>query len=142
VTAASTFADAPQRVYWEITRACGLACRHCRARASPFADPEELDTSEGVRLLRDLASVTPQPKVVLTGGDPLTRGDLFELVATARARSPEIPVFFVTSRPRLALRWRGWIGPAPRILGKPLDYAELVREIVLHIADRGAANDG
>src|SRR5581483_9133095 len=45
------FGNAPSRVYWEITRACDLACRHCRAEAVPTRDPRELDTAAGLRLL-------------------------------------------------------------------------------------------
>jgi radical SAM protein with 4Fe4S-binding SPASM domain len=73
------------RVYWEITRACGLACRHCRAEAATRRAPEELSTAEGRRLLAQLAAADPKPHVVLTGGDPLERPDLFELIAHARA---------------------------------------------------------
>jgi MoaA/NifB/PqqE/SkfB family radical SAM enzyme len=73
-------------VYWEITRACGLACRHCRAEASPSADPNELTHDEGLALLERVASFgDPKPHIVLTGGDPLERSDLFELVAYARS---------------------------------------------------------
>jgi len=78
------FADAPRRVYWEITRACDLACLHCRAEAAPCADPRELGTERGKALLRKLAAADPKPHVILTGGDPLKRADLFELIATAR----------------------------------------------------------
>ena len=75
----------PQRVYWETTRACDLACRHCRAEAAPDPDPAELTTAEGRRLLERLALFgEPLPHVVLTGGDPLKRKDLFELIAAAR----------------------------------------------------------
>ncbi len=82
---AAVFAERPQRVYWEITRACDLACRHCRAEAAPEPDPDELTTAEGRRLLQRVAAFgEPLPHVVLTGGDPLKRRDLFELVATAR----------------------------------------------------------
>lgn len=73
------------RVYWEITRACGLACRHCRAEAATHRAPEELDTQEGFRLLEQLAQGEPKPHVVLTGGDPLERPDLFDLVAKGRS---------------------------------------------------------
>lgn len=76
----------PQRAYWEITRACDLACRHCRAEAAPDPDPTELTTAEGSRLLQRLAAFgEPLPHLVLTGGDPLKRKDLFELIAAARA---------------------------------------------------------
>lgn len=77
-------AEAPTRVYWEITRACALACRHCRAEATPGADPAELDHAAGLRILRRLADADPKPHVVLTGGDPLERKDLFALIEAAR----------------------------------------------------------
>lgn len=79
------FDRAPQRIYWEITRACDLACRHCRAEASPVADPSELSHEEGMRLLEQLATFSdPKPHVILTGGDPLKRGDLWDLIARGR----------------------------------------------------------
>jgi MoaA/NifB/PqqE/SkfB family radical SAM enzyme len=81
-----SFESAPRRIYWEVTRACSLACRHCRAEASPEAAPNELSAEEGRRLLEQLAAFgDPQPHLVLTGGDPLARPDLFDLVARARA---------------------------------------------------------
>jgi radical SAM protein len=78
------FASAPSRVYWEITRSCDLACRHCRAEAAPHCDPGELSTEAGLRLLRQLAAGEPRPHVILTGGDPLKRADLFQLIAAAQ----------------------------------------------------------
>jgi radical SAM protein len=75
------FARAPHRVYWELTRACDLACRHCRAEAIPQRDPRELSTAEGRRLLEALVEFgSPSPHVILTGGDPLKRPDLWELI--------------------------------------------------------------
>jgi MoaA/NifB/PqqE/SkfB family radical SAM enzyme len=82
MTARYSFAHAPMRVYWEITRACGLACRHCRAEAATHRAKEELDTEEGFRLLEQRAAGSPKPHVVLSGGDPLERPDLFELIAS------------------------------------------------------------
>ncbi|RYV53020.1 radical SAM/SPASM domain-containing protein [Pengzhenrongella frigida] len=77
--------DASERpfiVIWEVTRACQLACTHCRAEAIRSRNPLELSTAEGKRLLDELASFgTPRPLVVLTGGDPFERPDLPELVA-------------------------------------------------------------
>lgn len=71
-------------VYWEITRACALACRHCRAEAVPGADPMQLTFDEGVAFLSQIAEFgQPMPQLILTGGDPLTRPDLFELIAEA-----------------------------------------------------------
>ena len=85
--------DRPLRVYWEITRACDLACRHCRATANPNADPDELTTVEGLHLLEQLASFgEPRPHVVLTGGDPLKRSDLFKLIDAARGLGLRVSV--------------------------------------------------
>ncbi|MGO8996792.1 MAG: radical SAM protein [Polyangiaceae bacterium] len=86
------YENAPTRVYWEITRACALACRHCRAEATPCADPRELDHAAGLKLLRSLAAADPKPHLVLTGGDPLERSDLFELIAAARALGLQVSV--------------------------------------------------
>lgn len=72
--------DAPVRVYWELTRACDLACRHCRAQAQPRREPDELGTSECERVLHRLAAVSPRPHVIFTGGDPFKRPDLLRLV--------------------------------------------------------------
>jgi radical SAM protein len=68
-------------VIWEVTRACALVCRHCRADAQHRRDPHELTTGQGKELLDDIAGFgTPYPIVVLTGGDPFERPDLAELV--------------------------------------------------------------
>jgi radical SAM protein len=76
---------APFLVYLEITRACDLACRHCRAEAIPWRHPEELSTTEVRGLLEDLGRFPRRPHLVITGGDPLKRPDLWEILATARA---------------------------------------------------------
>ena len=79
------FDDAPILVFWETTRACELACLHCRAEAMPEPAPGELTTSEGCRLIEQLAGFGPRPPVlVMTGGDVMSRSDLVELVAAAR----------------------------------------------------------
>src|SRR6516225_9100120 len=88
-----SFEWAPLRVYWEVTRACSLACRHCRAEALPRAEPDELTPEEGRRLLERLAAFgDPPPHVILTGGDPLERADLFDLIAYARSLGLEVSV--------------------------------------------------
>ncbi len=82
----TAYDTAPLRVYWEVTRACDLACRHCRAEAAPEPDPAELTTGEGLGLIDRLATFgPPAPHLVLTGGDPLKRPDLFVLIERARA---------------------------------------------------------
>jgi MoaA/NifB/PqqE/SkfB family radical SAM enzyme len=80
------FSRAPFIVIWEVTRACALACVHCRADAIARRDPAELTTEEGFRLIDQIASFgQPSPVLVLTGGDPMWRKDLTELVGYASA---------------------------------------------------------
>ncbi len=74
------FNQAPFIVIWEITRACDLACHHCRAEAVPAADPQELSTDEGLRLLSRVREEFGPVLFVLTGGDPLKRRDLHPLI--------------------------------------------------------------
>ncbi len=73
---------APFTVAWEITRACALACRHCRAEAQPRRDPRELSTDEGFRLIDDLVAIG-RPILIITGGDPMMRPDLFDFIGYA-----------------------------------------------------------
>ncbi len=77
------FEKSPFLVIWEITRACDLACRHCRASAQPHRHPLELTTQEGFRLLDEIRQFG-RPLFVLSGGDPLKRDDLFDLIAYAK----------------------------------------------------------
>lgn len=79
------FEQAPFLLIWEVTRACALACRHCRAAAEDRRDPKELSLEEGMRLLDDTAAMGT-PIVILTGGDPLQRDDLEELIAHGKSR--------------------------------------------------------
>ena len=73
-------------IYWEMTQACALACRHCRAEAIATAHPEELSFEEGVAFLHQIRDFgEPLPQLILTGGDPLARADLYELIDEARA---------------------------------------------------------
>jgi AdoMet-dependent heme synthase len=73
---------APRNVYWETTIACDLACQHCRADAIHQRDPLELTTAEGHALLDDIRTMGSM--VILTGGDPMKRPDLFDLIAYGR----------------------------------------------------------
>ena len=68
------FDRAPFLVIWEVTRACALACVHCRADAIARRDPRELTTEEGCRLIDQIVEFgDPPPLFVLTGGDPMRR---------------------------------------------------------------------
>jgi AdoMet-dependent heme synthase len=77
------FNERPFIAIWEVTQACDLACVHCRASAQPLRHPEELSTAEGRQLIDQIASLKV-PVFVLTGGDPIKRPDLFELIGYAR----------------------------------------------------------
>lgn len=71
----------PLIVIWEMTQACPLACRHCRAEAEPSRHPGELTTDEARALMAQVVELgSPPPIFVLTGGDPFQRPDLLELV--------------------------------------------------------------
>lgn len=77
------FNERPFIAIWEVTQACDLACVHCRASAQPDRHPMELSTEEGKQLI-DQISALKVPVFVLTGGDPIKRPDLFELIDHAR----------------------------------------------------------
>jgi len=83
------FEQAPFLVIWETTQACALACRHCRASASPGRDPGELTTEEGKRVIREVVEMGT-PLLVLSGGDPVNRPDLLELVRYGKAQGLRI----------------------------------------------------
>jgi radical SAM protein len=79
------YSKTPLNIYWEMTQACALACKHCRAEAMPDAHPDQLSFNEGVGLLRQIPEFgEPIPHLILTGGDPLERPDLYELIDEAR----------------------------------------------------------
>jgi len=76
------FDERPYIAIWEVTQACDLACMHCRACAQPKRHPLELSTDEGKRLIDQIGEMKV-PVFVLTGGDPIKRPDLFELIEYA-----------------------------------------------------------
>jgi radical SAM protein len=83
------FNERPFIVIWETTQACDLACVHCRACAQPVRSALELNTAEAKRLIDDVAELAV-PVFVLTGGDPLKRPDIFELVQYASSSGVRI----------------------------------------------------
>ena len=76
------FNQAPFTIAWEVTRACAYACVHCRADAMHKPDPDELTTEQSFALINHLAEFG-SPILVFTGGDPMMRRDLFELIGYA-----------------------------------------------------------
>lgn len=76
------FDERPFLVIWEATQACDLACVHCRACAQPLRNPMELSTDDAKKLIDDIAEMQA-PLFVISGGDPLKREDVYELVRYA-----------------------------------------------------------
>ncbi|MDE3201025.1 MAG: TIGR04053 family radical SAM/SPASM domain-containing protein [Acidobacteriota bacterium] len=83
------FDEKPFIAIWEVTQACDLACVHCRASAQPNRHPLELTTEEGKNLINQIAEMEV-PVFVLTGGDPIKRPDLFELIRHACERNVRV----------------------------------------------------
>jgi len=79
------FDVSPFIVIWEVSQSCDLACLHCRANARTYRDPLELTTLQGYGLIDDIKEFG-SPLLVLTGGDPLKREDLYDLIAYSVAK--------------------------------------------------------
>jgi heme b synthase len=74
----------PRLVAWEITRGCNLNCVHCRAAAERGPYPGELGRDKCFQILEEIRAVG-YPIIILTGGEPLLRGDVFDLAAHGTA---------------------------------------------------------
>ncbi|MDR2850623.1 MAG: heme b synthase [Desulfovibrio sp.] len=72
-------------IAWEVTRSCNLACKHCRAEAHPHPYNGELSTTEAISLI-DSFSQVGSPIIIFTGGEPMLRPDIYDLVAYTRAQ--------------------------------------------------------
>ena len=75
----------PRLIFWELTTGCNLRCIHCRASASELMSPDDLTTSEAFGVVDQIAEYAPFI-LVLTGGEPLWRTDVFDIAAQARGR--------------------------------------------------------
>ena len=76
---------APFLAIWETTQACDLTCKHCRASAQPLSHPSQLTTAEATNLIDQIAEMQV-PLFVFTGGDPLKRPDIFQLIRHAASK--------------------------------------------------------
>jgi AdoMet-dependent heme synthase len=84
----------PYVISWNLTYRCNLACEHCYLDAGPkplvgtenFADRSELGTEECFRVIDDIAAFAPECLTILTGGEPLLRRDILEIVRRAAER--------------------------------------------------------
>ena len=84
------FGQAPLMFYYEVTQACDLICKHCRASAQESAHPEELTTDQAMALIDQVTTFPRQPVMVMTGGDPLKRPDLLQLIRHATAAGLQV----------------------------------------------------
>lgn len=75
-------------IAWEVTAACNLACEYCRASASATPDEAELSTEEALGFIDEVAPL--KPMIILSGGEPLLRPDLFELAEYATNRGVRV----------------------------------------------------
>lgn len=73
----------PMLVFYETTQACDLVCSHCRACAQTQRNPGELRTEDALRMIDQLAEFPEPPMLVFTGGDPLKRSDIYQLIEAA-----------------------------------------------------------
>jgi AdoMet-dependent heme synthase len=90
---ARDFSRNPMLVYWEMTQACDLACKHCRAAAMSEPHPFELKTLESQAFLDQLLGFgEPLPHLILTGGDPLRRRDIYSLIDYACGIGLEVSI--------------------------------------------------
>jgi AdoMet-dependent heme synthase len=85
------FDETPFLAIWEVTQSCDLACKHCRAAAQPIAHPDQLSTDEGKALIDQIAQMQV-PIFIFTGGDPLKRPDLYELIRYGAERGVKMAV--------------------------------------------------
>ena len=83
------FDETPFLAIWEVTQSCDLACKHCRAAAQPIPSPDELTSAEGKALIDQIAEMHI-PIFVMTGGDPLKRKDVFELIRYAAGKGVKV----------------------------------------------------
>lgn len=83
--------ETPFLAIWEVTQSCDLTCKHCRAAAQPLPHPDELTNAEGKALIDQIAAMHI-PIFVFTGGDPLKRKDVFELIRYASDKGVHVAI--------------------------------------------------
>ena len=72
----------PRLIFWEVTKGCNLRCVHCRATATELASPNDLSTPRALDIISQIADFC-SPILVLSGGEPLYRPDIFQLARFA-----------------------------------------------------------
>src|SRR5919197_5370896 len=77
-----TDANKARLVFWEVTKGCNLRCIHCRATATELSSPSDLSTQAALGIIDEIAA-TANPILMLSGGEPLDRSDIFQLARYA-----------------------------------------------------------
>src|ERR1700741_3315154 len=72
----------PRLIFWEVTKGCNLRCIHCRATATELSSPTDLPTRAALDIIDQIAAAA-RPILVLSGGEPLYRSDIFQLARYA-----------------------------------------------------------
>ena len=75
----------PRLIFWEVTKGCNLRCIHCRATATELMSPDDLPTGRALNIISQIADYG-NPILVLSGGEPLYRHDIFQLAEYANSR--------------------------------------------------------
>jgi radical SAM protein with 4Fe4S-binding SPASM domain len=76
----------PRLIFWEVTKGCNLRCIHCRASATELSSPTDLSTKTALQIIDQIAAAA-NPILVLSGGEPLYRSDIFQLARYATGKS-------------------------------------------------------
>ena len=81
-SAAGSDTNKPRLIFWEVTKGCNLRCIHCRASATELSSPNDLATKFALGIIDQIAEAA-NPILVLSGGEPLYRSDIFQLARYA-----------------------------------------------------------
>lgn len=137
----------PVHPVWEVTSRCNLECEHCHARGGEKTDPEELTTEEGKsRVIDALAEISDFKSLIFSGGEPLVREDIFELIAHSKSRGfyPIVATnaTLITSTVADRLKRAGTLGIAASIDSVKDDLHDAFRRKkgALRLAKEGIAN--
>ncbi len=86
------FNQSPLLVFYEVTQACDLVCKHCRASAQTSCHPNQLDPQQALALVDQIAQFPTPPLLVITGGDPLKRTDLYQIIKYAKSKDLTVAI--------------------------------------------------
>ena len=100
---AATKKFTPRLIFWEVTKGCNLRCIHCRATATELMSPQDLHTDKALNIISQIADYG-NPILVLSGGEPLYRHDIFQLAEYANSRG--LRTALATNGTLVTAEWR------------------------------------